>query len=574
MLMQTLDYVIIAAFFVLMFGIAAACSRRAGSSAGEFFLSGRSMPWWLIGFSMAAAATSSNSASMFTEFVREGGMSRMWKWWAFLLTGMTTVFIYSKLWVRSGAKSDIEFYELRYSGKPAAFLRGFRAIYLGLVFNAITTAWCILPAVKMGQVLFNVDQWTIIWVCCVASIIYSALGGFRGAIITDFFLFLIILAGAFAIMYFAWQHPAVGGFSKMMAHPTVQSHLSVLPNFSDTDTLIAVFVIPIAIQWWNVWYPGSEPGGGGYIVHRMLTARNENHCQAGTILFLVMNYVVRPWPWYLAAFATLIIFPDLESLKTTFPHISENMVKGDLAYPALFKFIPPGWLGLVVASMLGALFSTVAAHLSMGSNYIANDVWKRFVRPQCGERELVVVGRVSVVVLMLASAFLTNILASVGAFFNLILQIGAGTGLIYLLRWFWMRINAWSEITAMTVSFVVAVYLQIAHPSLLAWQRLLIVMAITTVAWVTVTLVTPMTDAARLAAFKAKVRTNRSEIGWGMLCVSLGALTVYSLMFGVGCWVYGEWMRATLLTVTAAVAIVVLVPIVRTRLNRAAAPKS
>ena len=574
MLMQTLDYVIIAAFFALMFGIAAACSRRAGSSAGEFFLSGRSMPWWLIGFSMAAAATSSNSASMFTEFVREGGMSRMWKWWAFLLTGMTTVFIYSKLWVRSGAKSDIEFYELRYSGKPAAFLRGFRAIYLGLVFNAITTAWCILPAVKMGQVLFNVDQWTIIWVCCVASIIYSALGGFRGAIITDFFLFLIILAGAFAIMYFAWQHPAVGGFSKMMAHPTVQSHLSFLPNFSDTDTLIAVFVIPIAIQWCNVWYPGSEPGGGGYIVHRMLTARNENHCQAGTILFLVMNYVVRPWPWYLAAFATLIIFPDLESLKTTFPHISESMVKGDLAYPALFKFIPPGWLGLVVASMLGALFSTVAAHLSMGSNYIANDVWKRFVRPQCGERELVVVGRISVVVLMLASAFLTNILASVGAFFNLILQIGAGTGLIYLLRWFWMRINAWSEITAMTVSFVVAVYLQIAHPSLLAWQRLLIVMAITTVAWVTVTLVTPMTDAARLAAFKAKVRTNRSEIGWGMLCVSLGALTVYSLMFGVGCWVYGAWMRATLLTVTAAVAVAVLVPIVRTRLNRAAAPKS
>ena len=574
MLMQTLDYAIIAAFFALMFGIAAACSRRAGSSAGEFFLSGRSMPWWLIGFSMAAAATSSNSASMFTEFVREGGMSRMWKWWAFLLTGMTTVFIYSKLWVRSGAKSDIEFYELRYSGKPAAFLRGFRAIYLGLVFNAITTAWCILPAVKMGQVLFNVDQWTIIWVCCVASIVYSALGGFRGAIITDFFLFLIILAGAFAIMYFAWQHPAVGGFSKMMAHPTVQSHLSFLPNFSDTDTLIVVFIIPIAIQWWNVWYPGSEPGGGGYIVHRMLTARNENHCQAGTILFLVMNYVVRPWPWYLAAFATLIIFPDLESLKTAFPHISESMVKGDLAYPALFKFIPPGWLGLVVASMLGALFSTVAAHLSMGSNYIANDVWKRFVRPQCGERELVVVGRVSVVVLMLASAFLTNILASVGAFFNLILQIGAGTGLIYLLRWFWMRINAWSEITAMTVSFVVAVYLQIAHPSLLAWQRLLIVMAITTVAWVTVTLVTPMTDAARLAAFKAKVRTNRREIGWGMLCVSLGALAVYSLMFGVGCWVYGEWMRAALLTATAAVAVAVLVPIVRTRLNRAAAPKS
>ncbi len=562
-----LDWLIVALFFALMFGIAAVCSRRAGKSAKEFFLSGRSMPWWLIGFSMAAAATSSNSASMFTEFVREGGMSRMWKWWAFLLTGMTTVFIYSKLWVRSGAKSDIEFYELRYSGRAASFLRGFRAIYLGLVFNAITTAWCILPAVKMGQVLFNVDQWTIIWVCCASSIIYSALGGFRGAIITDFFLFLIILAGAFAVMYFGWSHPAVGGFSAMMENPAVKSHLAFFPDFADTDTLVAVFVIPVAVQWWNVWYPGSEPGGGGYIVHRMLSAKNENHCQAGTILFLVMNYVVRPWPWYLAAFATLAIFPDLESLKAMFPHIPEEMVKGDLAYPALFRFIPSGWLGLVVASMLGALFSTVAAHLSMGSNYIANDFWKRFVRKDASERELVVVGRVSVVVLMLASAFLTNMLASVGAFFNLILQIGAGTGLIYLLRWFWMRINAWSEITAMTVSFVVAVYLQLAHPDMLAWQRLVVVMAITTVAWVSVTFVTPMTDGARLAAFRSRVHAGRSEIGWGLICVSLGALAVYSLMFGVGCWVYGQWMRASLLTVVAAAAVSLLVPIVRKKLN-------
>jgi len=554
MMLKGIDFVIIALFFLLMFVIAAACSRRAGRDAKDFFLSGRSMPWWLIGISMCAAATSSNSASMFTEFVREGGMSQMWKWWAFLLTGMTTVFVYSKLWVRSGAKSDIEFYELRYSGRPAAFLRGFRAIYLGLVFNAITTAWCILPAVKMGQVLFNVDQWTIIWVCCIASIIYSALGGFRGAIITDFFLFLLILAGAFTIMYYGWSHPAVGGFTKMMENPAVQSHLNFFPDFNDTDTLLAVFIIPIAIQWWNVWYPGAEPGGGGYIVHRMLSAKSENHCQAGTILYLFVNYVIRPWPWYLAAFATLVIFPDIESLKAMFPHIPENLVKGDLAYPALFRFIPPGWLGLVVASMLGALFSTVAAHLSMGANYIANDFWKRFIRKDATERELIVVGRISVVVLMLASAFLTNILASVGAFFNLILQIGAGTGLIFLLRWFWMRINAWSEITAMTVSFIVAVYLQLAHPELLAWQRLLIVIAITTVAWVAVTFLTPMTEAAKIADFQSRIRADRHEVGLGLVCVSLGALAIYSFMFGVGCWIYGKWIRAGVVTLVALIA--------------------
>ena len=364
-------------------------------------------------------------------------------------------------------------------------------------------------------------------------------------------------------MYFGWSHPAVGGFTKMMENPVVQSHLNFFPDFSDTDTLLAVFIIPIAVQWWNVWYPGSEPGGGGYIVHRMLSSKNENHCQAGTLLFLVMNYVIRPWPWYLAAFATLIIFPDLESLKAMFPHIQDNLVKGDLAYPALFRFIPNGWLGLVVASMLGALFSTVAAHLSMGANYIANDVWKRFVRPSCGERELIVVGKVSVVVLMLASAFLTDILASVGAFFNLILQIGAGTGLIFLLRWFWMRINAWSEITAMTVSFIVAVYLQLAHPDMVSWHRLLIVMAITTTAWVAVTLLTPQTDAVKQAAFLDKVRPRRRDIGWGLLATSVSALTVYSLMFGAGCWIYGQFVRASIVTAVAVCALIALFPIIR-----------
>ena len=558
-----LDWFAIAGFFVLLIGIALVCSRRAGRSSDEFFLSGRSMPWWLVGISMSAASTSTNSANMFTEFIRDSGLSANWKWWAFLLTGMLTVFVYSKLWLRSGAKSDIEFYELRYSGKAAAFLRGFRAIYLGLVFNTISTGLVILGAIKIGQVLFGVDQWTVIGITAVASVIYSGLGGLRGAIYTDFFLFAIIMVGAVVGMVYAFGLPQVGGFSAMMANPVVKAHMNFFPNVNDTDLLVSVFVIPIAIQWWNVWYPGSEPGGGGYIVHRMLSAKNENHCQAGTILFLFMNYVIRPWPWYLAAFATLIIFPDLASLKAMFPHIPENLVKGDLAYPALFKFIPNGWLGLVVASMLGALFSTVAAHLSMGSNYIANDFWKRFVRKDAGERELIVVGRISVVVLMLASAFLTNILASVGAFFNLILQIGAGTGLIFLLRWFWMRINAWSEITAMTVSFVVAVYLQLAKPEMLAWQRLLVVMAITTVSWVTVTLLTPMTEAAKCAEFRARIRSSRHEIGLGLVCVSLGALAVYSLMFGAGCWIYGQILRASLVTAMAVVAIAVLIPIVR-----------
>jgi len=572
MLLNGIDCLVIALFFAILFGIAAFCSRRAGRDSEDFFLSGRSMPWWLIGVSMCAASTSTNSANMFTEFIRNSGLSENWKWWAFLLTGMLTVFVYSKLWVRSGAKSDIEFYELRYSGKAAAFLRGFRALYLGIVFNVITTGLVMLAAIKIGQVLFGVDQWTVIAVTSVCSIVYSALGGFRGAIYTDFFLFLIIMVGAVVGMVYALNRPEVGGFAAMMSNPVVQSHLSFLPNVDNTDVFVAVFVIPVAIQWWNVWYPGSEPGGGGYIVQRMLSAKSEGHCVGGSVLYQVVNYAIRPWPWYLTAFASLIVFPDLASLQRAFPHIDSSLVKGDLAYPAMLTFVPSGWLGVVAASMMGALFSTVAAHLSMGGNYIANDFWKRFVRPAASEREVIVVGRVTVVLLMVLSGLIAPILSSAGAVFNLILQIGAGTGLIYLLRWFWMRINAWSEITAMAVSFAVAVFLQLVYPSLggphlLAWHRLLIVMAVTTVAWVGVTLMTPPTEASRRAAFERRIRANGHDIAWGMLAMTVACLCVYAMMFASGFWIYGRVTAAAAMTAVSACAGVVLFPIIR-RLNR------
>lgn len=568
MLLNCWDWTAIAVFFVLLIGIALKCSKKAGKDAKDFFLSGRSMPWWLIGVSMCAASTSTNSANMFTEFIRNSGLSENWKWWAFLLTGMMTVFVYSKLWVRSGAKSDIEFYELRYSGKAAAFLRGFRSIYLGIVFNVITTGLVMLAAIKIGQVLFGVDQWTVIIVTSVASIIYSALGGFRGAIYTDFFLFMIIMIGAVVGMVYALDLPEVGGFSAMMSNPVVQKHLSFFPDAGDTDLFVAIFVIPIAIQWWNVWYPGSEPGGGGYIVQRMLSAKSENHCVAGSVLYQVVNYAIRPWPWYLTAFASLIVFPDLASLQKAFPHINPSLVKGDLAYPAMLTFVPNGWLGVVAAAMMGALFSTVAAHLSMGSNYVANDFWKRFVRPNASEKELIVVGRWTVVVLMVLTGAIAPLLSSAGAVFNLILQIGAGTGLIYLLRWFWMRINAWSEITAMAVSFVVAVFLQLVYPHLglpplQSWHRLIIVMVITTAAWVGVTLITPPTEAVKRAAFQNKIRANGHDIAWGMLAMTVACVAIYSMMFAAGYWIYGKVPLASVMTAISAVSGCALCPILR-----------
>ena len=551
------DWSAIVAFFAIVIGIALWCSRRAGSDAKDFFLSGRSMPWWLIGISMSAATTSTNSANMFTQFIREDGLAANWKWWAFLLTGLMTVFVYARLWVRSGAKTDVEFYELRYGGKAAAFLRGFRSVYLGVIFNTISTGLVLLGAIKIGQTMLGLDPWVILLVTAVASIVYSAIGGLRGAVYTDFFLFTIVMIGAFAALYYALALPEVGGFAKMMSNPAVQAKLDFFPSLDNTDLFVSVFAIPVAVQWWNVWYPGSEPGGGGYIVQRMLSAKSENHCVAGSVLYNVVNYALRPWPWYLVAFASLIVFPDLASLQKAFPNVDPSLVKGDMAYPAMLTFVPRnGWYGVTVAAMMGALFSTVAAHLNMGASYVANDFWKRFLRPQASEKELILVGRISVVGLMLASSLLAPCLQSAGKAFNLVLQVGAGTGLIFLLRWFWMRINAWSEITAMAVSFVVALFLNLVYPlfggpALKSWHVLLIGMAVTTVAWVGVTLATRPTDAGVIQKFRQTVRVSGHDVGWGLVAMSLASLGVYALMFAVGSCIYGEWVRGLILTLTA-----------------------
>ena len=552
-----LDWAAIVAFFGIVVGIALWCSRRAGSDAKDFFLSGRSMPWWLIGISMSAATTSTNSANMFTQFIREDGLAANWKWWAFLLTGLMTVFVYARLWVRSGAKTDVEFYELRYGGKAAAFLRGFRSVYLGVIFNTISTGLVLLGAIKIGQTMLGLEPWVILLVTAGASIVYSAIGGLRGAVYTDFFLFAIVMIGAFVALYYALALPEVGGFTAMMSNPAVRAKLDFFPSLDNTDLFVSVFAIPVAVQWWNVWYPGSEPGGGGYIVQRMLSAKSENHCVAGSVLYNVVNYALRPWPWYLVAFASLIVFPDLASLQKAFPNVDPSLVKGDMAYPAMLTFVPRnGWYGVTVAAMMGALFSTVAAHLNMGASYVANDFWKRFLRPEASEKELILVGRISVVVLMLASSLLAPCLQSAGKAFNLVLQVGAGTGLIFLLRWFWMRINAWSEITAMAVSFVVALFLNLVYPlfggpALKSWHVLLIGMAVTTVAWVGVTLATRPTDAGVIQKFRQTVRVSGHDVGWGLVAMSLASLGVYALMFGVGSCIYGEWIRGVVLTLTA-----------------------
>ena len=537
--MNYLDYIVMAVFFAVLILIPVISAMRSKSKgASEYFKSAGSMPWWLIGISMVAATTSTNSANLFTEIVRRDGLSGNWAWWAFMLTGLLTVFVYSKLWVRSGATTDISFYELRYSGKPAAFLRGFRAVYLGVIYNLVVMATVLLGAVKIGVVLFGVSPAVILIVTGVISIIYTTLSGIRGTIYTDFFMFAVVMLGAFAVMYYSVNHPNVGGWSNLMSNPEVTSRLTFFPSLSDKEAFIAIFLIPVAVQWWNVWYSGSEPGGGGYIVQRMLTAKSAGHAVGGTLFFNVLNNAIRPWPWFIAAFASILIFPNLTSIREAFPDVDPALVGDDMAYPALITIIPNGWFGLVAASMMGALFSTIAAQLSMGANYVSNDIWKRFVRKDASDKELIMVARVTSVVLVILGSLMVPLFGSAKAGFDMMVQIGAGTGLIFLLRWFWMRINAWTEIVAMVVSFLCAVFFQFIWPSLsdvslLFYEKLLWTIVVTTIAWVAATFVTKPEKPEVISKFKSLVRADGRDVGKGLLKMFIASIAIYAFMWGI-----------------------------------------
>ena len=551
MLLNGLDWTVIAAFFAVLALIPTVAARRAKRTANDFFTSGKSMPWWLIGFSMVAATTATDSANFFTEVIRRDGMGGNWIMWAFILTGLLTVFVYAKLWVRSGVTTDIEFYELRYSGKPAAFLRAFRTLYLGVVFNVLVLGNVILAAVKIGVVLFGIEPSTIYRVTVVASVVYTFFGGIRGVIWTDFFLFLVIMAGAVAAMVYGLRLPEVGGMAGIVSNPETAWRLSILPDFSSWDTLLVMFVLPLAVQWWNVWKAGSEPGGGGYIVQRMLTARSATHALGGTLFFNVLNWVIRPWPWYIVGLCSVLVYPDLASIQAAFPKVDPSLIHGDMAYPAMLTKVPNGWLGLVAASMMGALFSTVAAHLNLGSAYVVNDFWKRFVRPSAGDRELIWVGRAAMLALLLLGCALAPHLKSAKAAFDLMLLIGAGSGAIFLLRWFWMRINAWTELTGMFVSFAVAFVLQLGFPELVSWQKMLITIAVTSASWLAVTFLTPPTDVATAARFKAAVRADGRDVGKGLVLTAVASFALFDLMYMVGAWIYGWYAKAAVATVLA-----------------------
>ncbi len=581
MTLATLDWVLIISFFTLVLTIGIVVSKKSGKNTSEYFLSNRSMPWWLLGFSMVATTFSTDTPNLVTDIVRNNGVSGNWVWWAFLLTGLLTVFVYAKLWRKSNVSTDMEFYDLRYGGKPAHFLRGFRSVYLGVVFNIMAMAAVTLAAIKIGQVMLGLSPVETVLIAGTITVIFSALGGFRGVVYTDFVLFFVAIAGAIGAAYYLVNIPEIGGLSKLIEHENVVGKLSIFPDFSDTEALIGIFIIPLAVQWWSAWYPGAEPGGGGYIAQRMLAAKNENHAIGATFFFNIMHYALRPWPWILVALASLVLYPDLASIQQAFPNVEESKLGHDLAYSAMLTKLPAGLLGLVLASLGAAYMSTISTHLNWGSSYIVNDFYKQQVNKKASERELVNVGRLSTIVLMFFSALLALVLTNALQLFDIILMFGAGTGLIFILRWFWWRINAWSEISAMFASGVISILLNFTSLSTLlfdhkidggnlvegvfpAWAKFPLVVLITTIIWVIVTFLTKPEKEETLRefykqttpggpgwkkvlntfsdpAFIKKENSKKWSVPSGILAMVFGCILVYSCMFATGNILYGNY---------------------------------
>ena len=575
---QAIDWIIIGATLVLVLAIGLYYTKKSGKNPDEFFLSGRDMPWWLLGFSMVATTFSADTPNLVTDIVRKDGVAGNWAWWAFLLTGMLTVYLYSRFWRRSGITTDLEFYELRYSGKPAAFLRGFRAVYLGFFFNVMIMATVMLAGVKIGSIMLGATPIQTIVAISSFTVLYSSLGGFKGVVMTDFVQFIIAMVGSVGAAMAVINLPEIGSVDALVSHELVQQKLQFFPD-PGTDTFVTVLIIPIAVQWWSVWYPGAEPGGGGYIAQRMLSAKDEDNAQKATLFFNFAHYALRPWPWIIIALASLIMFPDLSTLETQFPNVDKSLINDDLAYPAMLSYLPKGLLGIVIASLIMALMSTISTHLNWGASYLTHDFYKRFIKPDASNKNLIVFGRVVTVLLMLCTAVLVPYLESAKKAFGILLQIGAGTGLLFILRWFWYRIHAVSELTAMIVSFKMAVLLELVLPNqynivFSGSEKLLIGIGVTTFAWLVATFAydpskqTAQLDQTNTAHTQKLIKfvelIKPYPMGWkkflrdhnradlidqceggfsrSILKMVLGTLAIYCLLFGIGSFIYGNML--------------------------------
>ncbi len=591
--LQLLDWIIVVASLLICFVPALFFGKRAGKNTSEFFASGRSVPWWLAGLSMVATTFSSDTPNLVTNIVRTNGVAGNWVWWAFVLTGVSTVFFYARLWRRSGVMTDLEFYELRYSGKAASFVRGFRSVYLGFFFNCMIMATVNLAACKIAGILFGFDRWQTLLIVGVLNVVFATYSGLWGVLVIDMIQFFIKMTAVIAAAYFVLQLPQIGGLSGLvdklsnLKGPGGINYLNMLPDFSNNwDIAIAIFIMPVAVQWWAVWYPGAEPGGGSYIAQRMLASKSEKDSLGAVLFFNVAHYVLRPWPWIIVGLCSIIIYPQLSDIQNAFPNLDPRLLGHDIAYPAMLKFLPVGFIGLMVGGLIAANSSTILTHLNWGASYLVHDFYRRFIRKDKSEKHYVLMGRVATVVLFFSASALVFFLDTAYDAFNVILQIGAGTGLLYLLRWFWWRINAWCEVAAMASSFFISILLLILNKSGLHFSShiaLIITILFTTICWVVTAYLGPQTDRKTLIEFyknirpfgpgwkkireeagisEADARSSHENIPLGLLGWFSGCIVIWSSLFTIGNFLYGRINYALVLLAVFIVSGVVLIKVV------------
>jgi solute:Na+ symporter, SSS family len=575
MKLSLLDWSVIGAYFLFNLGIGIYYARRAGGSTTEFFLSGRDVPWWLAGTSMVATTFAADTPLAVTGFVAKNGIAGNWLWWNFVMSGMLTVFLYARLWRRAGVMTDIEFAELRYSGKPAAFLRGFRALYLGLPINCIILGWVNLAMVKILEITLGVDKRKAILIVIgmlLFTAFYTAISGLWGVLVTDLFQFVLKMGMVIVLAILAVN--AVGGIDALKTKITAMdaatgqagSRLAFFPDYDSAWMPAITLFVFLAVNWWASWYPGAEPGGGGYVAQRIFSAKNEKHGLLATLWFNIAHYALRPWPWILTALASLILYPNLVDKESGYIRT--------LLDPNVF---PTYLRGFMLAAFAAAYMSTIGTQLNWGASYVINDFYRRFINRSSGERHYVVASRVVTVLLMVASIIVTFYLESIGGAWKLLLVTGAGTGTVLLLRWFWWRINAWSEVSAMIAAAAISLFLQLYlkwdsdNPREFAYL-MLVTVGLTTIIWVAVTMATPVEPMEKLVTFYRRVKPEGP--GWnrvaavaglagrhaeGRLAMQfanwfLGCALIYGSLFGIGKLIFKEWLSGLLYLMVAIIA--------------------
>ncbi len=571
---STLDWLIIGLYFVISISIGIIMSKRAGRSTGDFFLSGRNLPWWIAGTSMVATTFAADTPLAVTELVSENGVAGNWLWWNMLFGGMLTVFFFARLWRRAGIMTDCEFVAIRYSGKAANFLRGFRAVYIGIFMNVIVIAWVNLAMLKILQVMFpefSINgqtsfmllgnempmQMIIVAGLLLFVSLYSALSGLWGVSLTDTFQFVIAMAGCIVLAIVALNAPGIGGVEGLKAQlpEHVFSYTPVIGNASSGSGIlqmsVVAFVAYIGVQWWASWYPGAEPGGGGYVAQRMMSAKNEKHSLLATLWFQIAHFALRPWPWIIVALVALVLYPEAPDKGATFIMVMKD-------------YLPTGLLGLLMAAFLAAFMSTVASQTVWGTSYIVNDLFRPFIKPKANEKYFVGVSRLTTILLLALSFIVTGFFNQISDAWKFILACSGGIGLVLILRWFWWRINAWTEIAAMLAPYAVLPILMKVYKMDVYNDdfglALIIIVLWSTLVWLIATFITKPTDSNQLKSFYKKVHPGgwgwkpiakqlpevQADTGYAYLFASwiLGCMMVLSFMFGLGDLIFANYLKA------------------------------